>query len=263
MMVRRASILTALLIVGCGPGGGGGGGHGGTGGGGGTLTTIDVSPTTVTLTTLGGGAVAAQQFTATGHFSDGHSEDVTASAGWTVSDPGIGQVARRRLHRRGHARRRRHRLRRQGRHLRLGDDLRQVRRRPRLGRRRLDRRRRLVRRVQQRHRRSRRWRRCSPTRSTAPSCRTTSASSRCSGRSRRAPPISSRSRSRAPTLDYKVYTNASLPAGFRLSLTPAEWSSIADSTQRPVVDDHGARRRHRDAGQGRHLATVHAQRRRR
>jgi len=81
----------ALLIAGCGPSSRGGGGGGG-GGSGAMLTSVDVTPAAVTLTTMGGGAAATQQFTATGHFSDGHSEDLTASAGWTVSDPGIGQV---------------------------------------------------------------------------------------------------------------------------------------------------------------------------
>ncbi len=39
----------------------------------------------------------------------------------------------------------------------------------------------------------------------------------------------------SPTLDYKVYTNALQANGGRLSLTPAEWASIADSNQGQTV----------------------------
>lgn len=56
------------------------------------LQSIDVAPPTVSLTA--GGAVApSQQFTATGHFADGHTEDVTAQVAWSLSDPGIGTIA--------------------------------------------------------------------------------------------------------------------------------------------------------------------------
>jgi len=92
-MMRRVLVLS-LTLAGCGPDTRGGGNHPDGGGGGGpTLTSIDVAPPTASLVTTAGGAAAAQQFTATGHFSDGHSEDLSASVGWTVSDPGIGSVA--------------------------------------------------------------------------------------------------------------------------------------------------------------------------
>jgi Tol biopolymer transport system component len=92
-MMRRVLVLS-LSLAGCGPDTrGGGGDHPDGGGGGATLASIDVAPPTASLVTTGGGAAAAQQFIATGHFSDGHTEDLSASVGWTVSDPGIGTVA--------------------------------------------------------------------------------------------------------------------------------------------------------------------------
>ena len=89
--MMRTSLVLALVLVGCGPNSRGGGNHP-DGGGGGTLTSIEVSPPSVTLTTTGGGAAATQQFTATGHYSDGHTEDLSGTVGWSVSDPGIGTV---------------------------------------------------------------------------------------------------------------------------------------------------------------------------
>ena len=90
--MMRTVLVLALTVVGCGPGQSGGGNHPDGGGGGATLTSIDVAPPSASLTTTGGGAAATQQFTATGHFSDGHTEDVSAQVAWSVSDPGIGSV---------------------------------------------------------------------------------------------------------------------------------------------------------------------------
>ncbi len=90
-MMRRF-FFVALLAGGCGPASrtGGGGGSGGSSMA--TLTSIDVSPASVTLSTIGGGAAATQQFVATGHFSDGSTQDISATAGWSLDDPQIGAV---------------------------------------------------------------------------------------------------------------------------------------------------------------------------
>jgi hypothetical protein len=48
------------------------------------LTAIDVSPANATITTG-----ATQQFTATGHYSDGSSQDITANAGWSSQNPSV------------------------------------------------------------------------------------------------------------------------------------------------------------------------------
>ena len=90
--MMRTVLVLALTVVGCGPGQSGGGNHPDGGGGGATLTSIDVAPPSASLTTTGGGAAATQQFTATGHFSDGHTEDISTQVAWSVSDPGIGSV---------------------------------------------------------------------------------------------------------------------------------------------------------------------------
>ncbi len=92
--MMRTLVVLVLALAGCGPDtrGGGGGNHPDGGSGNATLTSIDISPPSATLTTTGGGAAAMQQFTATGHFSDGHTEDVSTLVGWSLSDPGIGSV---------------------------------------------------------------------------------------------------------------------------------------------------------------------------
>ncbi len=90
--MMRTSLVLALALVGCGPDSRGGGNHPDGGSGGATLTSIDVSPPSVSLTTTGGGAAATQQFTATGHYADGHTADVSTLVAWSVSDPGIGSV---------------------------------------------------------------------------------------------------------------------------------------------------------------------------
>lgn len=91
--MKRTLLVLALTLAGCGPDQRGGGGNHPDGGGGSALTAIDVSPASVSLTTTGGGAAATQQFTATGHFADGHTENISTLVAWSVSDPGIGSVA--------------------------------------------------------------------------------------------------------------------------------------------------------------------------
>jgi hypothetical protein len=93
MMHRLFALSLGLVFVGCGPDTRGGGNHPGGGGGGGgpTLTAVEIAPLSATLTTTGA-AVAAQKFVATGHFSDGHTEDVSTTVGWSISDPGLGTL---------------------------------------------------------------------------------------------------------------------------------------------------------------------------
>ena len=56
--------------------------------GGVTLTNLDVSPTSPSIAV--GGTV---QFTATAHFSDGTTADVTVNANWSSSVPNVGTIA--------------------------------------------------------------------------------------------------------------------------------------------------------------------------
>lgn len=91
-MIQTVLVGSLALFAGCGPDSRGGGNHP-DGGGMVALDSITVTPASATLTTTNPGAVATQAFVATGHFSDGHTEDVTAAIGWTVSDQGIGSVA--------------------------------------------------------------------------------------------------------------------------------------------------------------------------
>ncbi len=91
--MRRLLVLVVAL-AGCGPGTGHVTNH--PDGGNGMppmLTSIDVAPASVTLTTTAGGAVAAQKFVATAHYADGTSADVSSTIGWSLSDPLIGTVA--------------------------------------------------------------------------------------------------------------------------------------------------------------------------
>ena len=73
------TLLCAALLVGCG-----GGGSSPNGGGGGTptvtLQSISIAPPTPTLI-----AGTSQQFTATGHFSDNSTQDLTSSVTWSSS----------------------------------------------------------------------------------------------------------------------------------------------------------------------------------
>ena len=50
-----------------------------------TLSSITVSPSTSTLWV----ALNTQQFTATGHYSDGTTKDLTAGASWSSSSPSV------------------------------------------------------------------------------------------------------------------------------------------------------------------------------
>lgn len=52
------------------------------------LTAIDVSPANATIKTG-----ATQQFTATGHYSDGSSQDITANAGWSSQNPSVATIS--------------------------------------------------------------------------------------------------------------------------------------------------------------------------
>lgn len=83
-----------------GGGGGGGGGGGNTDGGGGgttddggngsaTLATLAITPTSPILAVTGTTPVT-QQFKATGTFSDGHTEDVTGQATFSIDDTRLG-----------------------------------------------------------------------------------------------------------------------------------------------------------------------------
>ena len=57
-----------------------------------TLQSIAIAPSMVMLDGSGT-AAPAQLFTATGTYSDGHSADLTATLGWSLSDSGLGSVA--------------------------------------------------------------------------------------------------------------------------------------------------------------------------
>jgi WD40 repeat protein len=91
--MRSRYLVLVLALVGCGPDNRTDNKPDGGGGGPPTLTSIDITPATVSLTTTSGGAAAAQQFVATAHYSDGTTADVSASVGWSLSDPGVGTVA--------------------------------------------------------------------------------------------------------------------------------------------------------------------------
>ncbi|MCU1281546.1 MAG: tolB protein precursor [bacterium] len=95
-LVLAAGLVGAGLVAavaGCGPDTRTGN-HpdGGGGSGGGALTSIDITPATASVVVNGGSATAAQKFVATGHFTDGHTADVSSTIGWSISDPGLGSV---------------------------------------------------------------------------------------------------------------------------------------------------------------------------
>ena len=69
-----AAALLMFVIAGCG-------GNGGDGGGGATLSSIAVTPANPSIK-----VGATQQFAATGTYSDGSTQDITASATWSSSD---------------------------------------------------------------------------------------------------------------------------------------------------------------------------------
>src|SRR5581483_3656965 len=53
-----------------------------------TLVSIGVSPATASI-----GPGATQQFTATGIYSDGSTDDLTTSVTWSSSDPGVATIS--------------------------------------------------------------------------------------------------------------------------------------------------------------------------
>ena len=53
-----------------------------------TLSSIEISPNSMSI-----GMGSTQTFTATGHFSDGSSSDITATAKWTSSDSTIASIS--------------------------------------------------------------------------------------------------------------------------------------------------------------------------
>lgn len=87
--------VVALFLVGlvaCGPGSNGGGGDGVDATSGPALVSITVEPVDQTLV-IDGTTAATATYTATGTFADGHSEDVSDRATFTLSDPGLGIFA--------------------------------------------------------------------------------------------------------------------------------------------------------------------------
>ncbi|HEY7955363.1 MAG TPA: hypothetical protein VII38_08720 [Polyangia bacterium] len=90
--------LLGWSLIGCGPSSGTGGKHdlgpGGDGGTGGPipgLMSIDIAPPMVALT-VSNMTAATADFTATGHFMDGHTADITAALSWSLADGGIGSM---------------------------------------------------------------------------------------------------------------------------------------------------------------------------
>ncbi len=89
-------VLVALLLVGCHPTTTGSIVDAGVHGDGGVdpiagLTALVIAPASADLAAANG-APATQAFTATGTFQDGHDEDVTARVGWSLADPALGVV---------------------------------------------------------------------------------------------------------------------------------------------------------------------------
>ncbi len=88
--MRPLTFALVLVSAGCGVHSGNGnhpdGGQSSNG-----LMSIDVAPANAVLTTTAA-APATQNFTATAHYGDGHSEDVTAKVTWALSDQGLGLI---------------------------------------------------------------------------------------------------------------------------------------------------------------------------
>src|SRR6476659_2511408 len=82
----RLSACLALSLVACSSDPGTGGADGGVIAG---LMSIDVTPASASLV-VQNGVAATQQFSALGHFVDGHSEDISARVQWTLSDVAVG-----------------------------------------------------------------------------------------------------------------------------------------------------------------------------
>src|SRR2546430_17337656 len=89
---RRSSmrniLFFAALLVGCGPGQGLVGNPNDLKG----LISIDVMPPMATIAATGTTPGAAD-FTATGHFTDGHSADLTSKVAWSLADSSFGTVS--------------------------------------------------------------------------------------------------------------------------------------------------------------------------
>ncbi len=76
-------LVISFFLVGCGGSSSSSGGGGGTP----TLSSISVSPSSASLSVNG-----TQQFTATGHYSDSSTKDLTNSATWSSSNSGVASV---------------------------------------------------------------------------------------------------------------------------------------------------------------------------
>jgi Tol biopolymer transport system component len=92
--MRSSILLVALFAAGCdcshgGPGGTGGGSGGGSGGGP-APKSIAVTPADATYTT-DGVTPATASYTAVATYADGHTEDVTMRAAFSLDDMGLGQ----------------------------------------------------------------------------------------------------------------------------------------------------------------------------
>lgn len=90
--MRSLQVLIAAASMGAACGSGTVGGNGSDGGGSIDLTGLDqieVMPQTVILT-IDGDVAATQTYTAVGHFSDGHTADITRQVGFSVSDNALG-----------------------------------------------------------------------------------------------------------------------------------------------------------------------------
>ena len=91
---RAVAVCVVGGLVSCGPGsdGDGGGGGGPDSASGPALVSISVEPVDQTLT-IDGSIPATATFVATGTFDDGHSEDISDRAWFTLANPGLGDFA--------------------------------------------------------------------------------------------------------------------------------------------------------------------------
>lgn len=81
-------MLFVISFTACGGGGGGGGGNGSSGGGGTSLTSITVTPANTSFN-----RGATKQFSATGNYSDGSTQNLTASVSWGSSDTSVATIS--------------------------------------------------------------------------------------------------------------------------------------------------------------------------
>ena len=90
---RNGAVTLCLVgLVSCGPGSDGGGGDGVDATSGPALLSIAVEPADQTLV-IDGTTPATATYTATGTFDDGHSEDISDRATFTLADAGLGTFA--------------------------------------------------------------------------------------------------------------------------------------------------------------------------